>query len=213
MYVLLFHSDRFVRVAKIENATVFSTPPDDGYGWKGICNLLFMSNLKVEHHPFAPFVPPRMKCLIVGSFPGKEQTRGGIDDEHWFYGAPLNQFWRIMETAYNLPLKTKTAKQDLFKKAGIGITDIFKSVIRKANSNVDENLEIVEYNKEELERIIRDFKPSVLCTSRYVEKEFKKMFPGYAAVDVLPSPSPRYFALTIEQKAEIYRKKLGALNL
>ena len=170
-----------------------------------------MNSLSIEVHPFAAFIPPGIKCLIVGSFPGKEQTRGGLDSTAWFYGAPLNQFWRILEKAYGVELRSKEDKQALFKKAGIGITDIFKSVIRTAGSNMDDNLQIVEYNKEELNRIIAAFKPAIFCTSRFVEKEFKKMFPGYAAVDILPSPSPRYFKLTIEQKAEIYKKKLPNL--
>jgi hypoxanthine-DNA glycosylase len=171
-----------------------------------------MASLKIESHPFAAFVPPRMKCVILGSFPGKEQTRGGLDENAWFYGAPLNQFWRILEKVYGCELRTKEAKQNLFRKAGIGITDIFKSAIRTAGSNLDENLEIVEYNKTDLDRILRDYRPQVWCTSRYVEKEFKKMFPAYPSVDVLPSPSPRYFKLTIEQKAELYKKKLPPLG-
>ncbi|HUC82048.1 MAG TPA: uracil-DNA glycosylase family protein [Flavisolibacter sp.] len=169
-----------------------------------------MADLQVEHHPFAVFIPPKMKCLILGSFPGKEQSRGGLTDDAWFYGAPLNQLWRILEKTYSRELKSKEAKQKLFREAGIGMTDIFKSVIRKQGSNLDENLEIVEYNKEEIARVLKEFRPEVLCTSRFVEKEFKKMFPAYP-VDILPSPSPRYFKLTIEQKAEIYRKKLPAL--
>ena len=169
-----------------------------------------MAQLKVEIHPFPIFIPPKMACLILGSFPGKEQTRGGLDENAWFYGAPLNQLWRILEKVYNVELKTKEAKQKLFHEAGIGITDIFRSVIRKSGSNLDENLEIIEYNKTEIERVLKDFRPQVFCTSRFVEKEFKKMFPAYP-VDVLPSPSPRYFKITIEQKADIYRKKLPAL--
>ncbi len=169
-----------------------------------------MAQLKVEQHPFPVFIPPKMKCLILGSFPGKEQTRGGLNENAWFYGAPLNQLWRILEKVYDRELKTKEAKQKLFKEAGIGMTDIFKSVRRKAGSNLDDNLEIIEYNKEEIERTLNEFRPQVLCTSRFVEKEFKKMFPAYP-VDVLPSPSPRYFKLTIDQKAEIYKKKLPAL--
>ncbi|HEV7334118.1 MAG TPA: uracil-DNA glycosylase family protein [Flavisolibacter sp.] len=164
----------------------------------------------VEHHPFPPFVPPKMKCLVLGSFPGKEQTRGGLNENAWFYGAPLNQLWRILEKTYNRELKTREAKQKLFQDAGIGITDIFKSVIRTAGSNLDDNLQIVEYNKEEIGRILQDYRPQVLCTSRFVEKEFRKMFPAYP-VDVLPSPSPRYFKLSIEQKAEIYKQKLPKL--
>ena len=169
-----------------------------------------MQQLKVEIHPFVPFIPKEMKCLILGSFPGKEQTRGALDENAWFYGAPLNQLWRILGIVYDRELKTKEAKQKLFKEAGIGITDIFKSVIRKKGSNLDENLEVVEYNNVEIAKILKKHHPSVLCTSRFVEKEFKRMFPDYAEVDVLPSPSPRYFRLTIEQKAEIYKQKLPA---
>ncbi len=170
-----------------------------------------MHQVKIEKHPFEPFLPPKMKCLILGSFPGKEQTRGGLDENAWFYGAPLNQLWRILAIVYDKELKTKEAKQKLFDEAGIGITDIFKSVVRKTGSNLDENLEIVEYNKDAIEKNLKKHHPSVLCTSRFVEKEFKKMFPDYADVDVLPSPSPRYFRLTIEQKAAIYKTKLPAL--
>jgi len=171
-----------------------------------------MAQKKIEHHPFPAFLPPKMKCLILGSFPGKEQTKGGPDENAWFYGAPLNQLWRILEKVYDRELKTKEAKQKLFCEACIGITDIFKSVTRKAGTNLDENLEIIKYNKNEIEVILKDFHPQVLCTSRFVEKEFRKIFPAYAEVDVLPSPSPRYFKLTVEQKAEIYSKKLPVIS-
>ena len=167
-----------------------------------------MKESSVEHHPFSAFVPTGLTCLILGSFPGKEQSRGGLADDAWFYGAPLNQFWRILEKTYGRPLKTKGEKQRLFTEAGIGITDIFKAVVRTSGSNLDENLQIETYNWDVIETVLKAHRPGVLCTSRYVEKEFKKRFPAYPAVDVLPSPSPRYFRLTIEQKAEIYREKL-----
>jgi G:T/U-mismatch repair DNA glycosylase len=183
-----------------------------GNGWKAFCLEESMSSDSVERHPFAVFVPPKMTCLILGSFPGKEHTRGGLDENAWFYGAPLNQLWRILEKVYGRELKTKTAKQALFRDAGIGITDIFTSVIRTAGSNLDDNLQIVEYNWEEIERVLKGYKPQVFCTSRFVEKEFKKKFPAYPAVDILPSPSPRYFKLTIEQKAEVYKQKLPTLK-
>ncbi len=180
--------------------------------WKLNCRQWFMSSLKVEHHPFSAFVPDTICCLILGSFPGKEQSRGGLHDDAWFYGAPLNQFWRILSKSYGRELKTKKEKQQLFEEIGIGITDIFQSVIRTSGSNLDENLQIVKYNWEIIENILKAHRPAVFCTSRYVEKEFKQRFPAYPAVDVLPSPSPRYFKLTIEQKAAIYREKLPPLK-
>lgn len=171
-----------------------------------------MNEISIEHHPFTAFAPPGLTCLILGSFPGKEQSRGGLGEDAWFYGAPLNQFWRILEKTYNRALKTKHDKQQLFEEAGIGITDIFKAVVRTGGNNLDENLQIKEYNWDVIETILKAHRPRVLCTSRFVEKEFKKRFPAYPAVDVLPSPSPRYFKLTIEQKAEIYREKLPGVQ-
>jgi len=170
-----------------------------------------MKDLNVERHPFTAFIPKKIRCLILGSFPGKEQTRGALDENAWFYGAPLNQFWRILAKAYGRELKTRADKQALFEEAGIGITDIFKSAIRTSGSNLDENLQIEEYNWDVVATILTKHKPQVFCTSRFVEKEFKKQFPAYPAVDVLPSPSPRYFKLTIEQKAAVYKQKLPPL--
>ena len=39
---------------------------------------------KIETHPFEPFVPPGMKYLIIGSFPGKGQTEVDVSGNQWF---------------------------------------------------------------------------------------------------------------------------------
>ena len=58
-----------------------------------------------EVHPFEAFIPKNIKCLIVGSFPGKEQTQCELDDHQWFYGAPRNQFWKILQLVYQKDLQ------------------------------------------------------------------------------------------------------------
>lgn len=171
-----------------------------------------MAKTIVEAHPFEAFIPKNIKCLIVGSFPGKEQTKIELDETHWFYGAPRNQLWKIFEIVYKRELKTRKQKQQLFEDAGIGMTDVIKSCIRKEGTNLDENLEIKEYNTEVIEKILKQYQPKVLFTSRFVGKEFKKLFPEYKETDILPSPSPRYFKLTIEDKAKIYKEKLPKSN-
>jgi len=173
---------------------------------------LTMPKNVIETHPFEAFVPKDIQCLIVGSFPGKEQTQTKLDETHWFYGAPRNQLWKILEIVYKRELKNKQQKQHLFEDAGIGIVDVIKSCIRKEGTNLDENLQIREYNKEVIEKILKHHQPKVLFTSRFVEKEFKKLFPGYEDIDLLPSPSPRYFRLRIEDKAKIYTQKLPRLS-
>jgi hypoxanthine-DNA glycosylase len=170
-----------------------------------------MKAAPLEVHPFEAFVPRGITCLIVGSFPGKEQTLRELDEHQWFYGAPRNQLWKILEVVYGRELKTRSQKQQLFKEAGIGITDIIKSVVRIHGTNLDENLEVKEYNNAVIEEILNTYHPAVLCTSRFVEKEFKRLFSHYKNVDVLPSPSPRYFKLSIADKARIYKEKLPKL--
>lgn len=170
-----------------------------------------MTKTIVETHPFEAFIPKKIKCLIVGSFPGKEQTQCELDSKQWFYGAPRNQLWKILEVVYKRELKNRHQKQQFFEEAGIGMTDVIKSCVRTKGNNLDENLEIKEYNKEVIEKILNKHQPKVLLTSRFVEKEFKKLFPDYRNIHILPSPSPRYFKLTIEDKAKIYREKLPNL--
>lgn len=171
-----------------------------------------MTGRIIETHPFEAFIPKNIQCLIVGSFPGKEQTQIELNETHWFYGAPRNQLWKILEIVYDRELKNRKQKQQLFEEAGIGMADVIKSCVRKNGTNLDENLEIKEYNKEVIEEILRKYQPKVLFTSRFVEKEFKKLFAGYKNTDILPSPSPRYFRLSIEDKAKIYKEKLPDLG-
>jgi hypoxanthine-DNA glycosylase len=171
-----------------------------------------MAKTVIEKHPFEAFIPENIQCLIVGSFPGKEQTQYEPDETHWFYGAPRNQLWKILEIVYKRKLNNREEKQQLFEEAGIGITDVIKSCVRTQGSNLDENLEIKEYNADVIEKILKRYQPKVLFTSRFVEKEFKNLFPEYKNTDILPSPSPRYFRLTVEDKAKVYREKLPDLG-
>ena len=167
-----------------------------------------MERTGIETHPFEAFVPANVRCLIVGSFPGREQTQRPVEVNHWFYGAPRNQFWKILEIVYQRELIDRVQKKNLFEEKGIGITDIIKSCVRTQGTNLDENLEIKDYNHEAIDQILKKHRPLVLFTSRFVQKEFKKLFPDYSHRDILPSPSPRYFKLSIHDKAAIYRQKL-----
>src|SRR5947209_8614977 len=116
-----------------------------------------MSKAIVELHPFEAFIPKNIQCLIVGSFPGKEQTQAEPQPTQWFYGAPRNQLWKILELVYKRELKNRQQKQQLFEEAGIGITDVIKSCVRTKGTNLDENLQVSEYNKEVIEKILEQY--------------------------------------------------------
>lgn len=164
-----------------------------------------------ETHPFEPFVPPNSRILVLGSFPGREQTQKQIGKDDWFYGAPRNQFWRILEDAFETQLCTKSEKQLLFSQQGIAITDLFLEIKRSAASNGDEHLQIVQYNTSAISQILIQFPDiQVLCTSRFVEKEFRRLFPEKQFVSCLPSPSPRYARMGIKEKIAVYKQLLTA---
>jgi len=167
----------------------------------------------IETHPFEPFIPDNIQTLIIGSFPGREQTQILLDETHWYYGSKRNQFWTILSGVYGIPLNTKAERITLFSEAGIGITDILLKVKRTKNTNLDENLEIIEYNKKNLESIFKKHNiKNILFTSKFVEKHFKKCFPDIKNTDCLPSPSPRYAKMTVSQKIELYKKKLPKIT-
>lgn len=163
-----------------------------------------------ERHPFEPFVPEGSTRLILGSFPGKESTQTNRDND-WFYCAGRNQFWKILEIVFERDLSSKEDKQKLFTDHKIAITDILLSCERKDNKNSDENLINKKYNREAIHQILSNKSiRKIFFTSKGVHKEFIENFeiPEYVELVVLPTPSPVYRRLNLQEKAEIYKDYL-----
>ena len=160
----------------------------------------------IEIHPFGVFVQASTRHLILGSFTGKE----GYD---WFYGTSLNQFWPILEAVYNIRLPDKKSKQDLFISLRMAIADIIYQCERHRGTNLDSNLTNIVYNFEPIGKIFAAHQiETVYFSSRFVEIRFKRHF-KYPAVNLvtLPSPSPRYAALSLRAKIDLYRRLLPKL--
>lgn len=167
----------------------------------------------VETHPFEPFIPDDCTVLIIGSFPGREQSQSATEDDRWFYGAKRNQFWKIISVVYQTELISKSSKQNLFNQYGIGLTDILFKVRRINNSNLDNNLEIIEYNDKAIRLLLKQKTfNTILFTSRFVGKHFEKLFPEVKNIDYLPSPSPRFAQMKLEEKINQYKSKLPSLK-
>ncbi|MEO9098847.1 MAG: uracil-DNA glycosylase family protein [Ginsengibacter sp.] len=163
---------------------------------------------EIEIHPHKPFVPPNAKVLILGSFPGKGHALFESANE-WFYASKRNQFWNIMRGVYNKELITTEDKKELFTKHGIAIGDVFLKIRRKEDNNQDSNLEIIAYNDKALKKILDENKfESVFFTSKLVEKHFLKLFPLVKNGECLPSPSPRYARVSLQEKIDFYKRKL-----
>lgn len=165
-----------------------------------------------EIHPFGDFVPPNSKYLVLGSFPARE---GGS----WFYGSRRNQFWQIIERVYGLSLDDKRDKQTLFSRLGIAVSDIIYKCARKNGSSLDFNLVEIVYNTKGIEKILRTRKiRKIFFTSRFVEEkfrgEFKEIVGKFTNIELmtLPSPSPRYAAMTKEEKIVRYKAVLPRIR-
>jgi hypoxanthine-DNA glycosylase len=165
----------------------------------------------MEKHPFGSFVPKKARYLLLGSFTGKQTY-------DWFYGTKRNQFWLIIEKVYDVKLNNKLEKQVLFTKLNLAITDIILSCERKENSNLDNNLVNIAFNTQAIKKILRENKiKKIFFTSRFVEKLFLKQFKEtvkqYPEIKLvtLPSPSPRYAKMKIEEKIKRYKALLSEL--
>jgi G:T/U-mismatch repair DNA glycosylase len=170
----------------------------------------------IEIHPFLSFVPKNSRYLLLGSFPGKEPG-------DWFYGTKRTQFWIILEAVYGRKLHTKAQKEKLFTELKLAISDVIYSAERKNNNNLDNNLINIIFNTTVIGQILRKNKISkIYFTSRFVEKIYRTKFkdliikypniskacPSGIKIVTLPSPSPRFAAMTKEEKIRIYKKLL-----
>jgi double-stranded uracil-DNA glycosylase len=166
-----------------------------------------------ETNPFKMFYPKNAKYLIVGSFPSINSKKGWSYD--WYYSNGRNQFWRILEAVYGVDLKTKEQQQKLFTNLAIAITDIILSCERSSISSLDAHLINIEYNVDAITKVLKSRQiNTVLVTSRFVEKLFKKVFTDLLQelpeleLITLPSPSPRYALMSFKDKVKRYSEVL-----
>jgi len=171
----------------------------------------------VETHPFGAFVPPKSKCLILGSFTTKE----AYDDKKkgkyvWFYSnGGRNLFWPILSEIYDTKLATREEMQSLLTKLGMAMADIVYRCERKKNSNLDINLVNIVYATKDITSVLKNNPiAKIFFTSRFVEKEYRRHFKDlitqYPHIELLtlPSPSPRYALMTRQEKVKKYKEML-----
>ncbi len=169
----------------------------------------------IETNRFKPFVPQNAKYLLIGSFGGKVTADNNYD---WYYGTKRNHFWLILRQVFSLPLEDIAEKKTLFSNLNLAITDIILSCERKSGTNLDNNLINITYNDKAIYKILKNNNiKKIFFSSRFVEKLFRKVFKEYILKNqdleliTLPSPSPRYAKLRIEDKVKIYKKLMPKL--
>ena len=106
--------------------------------------------MKIENHPFEPWLPFNAKLLMLGTFPPAPK-RWCME---WYYPNYTNDMWRIFghiffrDKSYFVDEENKTYKLDLLKvflkEKGIAIFDTALRIHRKKGTASDKDLEIVE---------------------------------------------------------------------
>lgn len=170
----------------------------------------------LETHPFGSFVPENSKYLLLGSFPG---TTGRENPEYWFYGTKRTQFWSILEAVYGMKLENLKSKRKLFTDLKLAISDVIYSCERRNDNSLDDNLINITYNNKIVGQILAENSiEKIYFTSRFVEKIFKTKFKDlifkYSEIKftTLPSPSPRFAAMTKYEKIKKYKESLPILQ-
>ena len=109
-----------------------------------------MENLKIERHPFTPFLPEGCRVVLCGTFPPKPE-KWAMD---FFYPNFQNDMWRIFgliffndkDKFFNKEEKRvdKSGIQEMLTKFKIGIGETATEVIRTKDNASDKFLEIVK---------------------------------------------------------------------
>jgi len=154
-------------------------------------------------HPFAPIIDDDSKILILGSFPSIKSF-----EESFYYAHPRNQFWPILSAIYDMPAKSREERVALLKSAKIALWDVV-AVCMRTNS-ADSNLKECEPNDiasllreyPNIERILFTGKKACTLFGRYFAKEID------LPAELLPSPSPAYASMSLEEKLEVWREHL-----
>lgn len=154
-------------------------------------------------HPFGPIIFKDSKILILGSFPSLKSF-----ENSFYYAHPKNQFWKILAEISGYPVNNRDQKIWLLKELKIALWDIVASCNRENSS--DNNLKDIVPN--DIEKLLQNY-PSlktIAFTSKLAQKVYNKHFKELGIETIyLPSPSPAYASMSLEEKVAKYRELLG----
>ncbi|MEO1596599.1 MAG: DNA-deoxyinosine glycosylase [Pseudomonadota bacterium] len=163
-------------------------------------------------HGFPPLETPGARVLVLGSMPGRRSLA-----EQRYYAHPQNAFWRIMAEILgfdaSLPYADRVRAVTL---GGVAVWDVLQFCERPGSLDADIRPE---------SRVINDFsglidrQPSLalVCGNGAAAATAwrRQVAPGLGsrgralAFEQLPSTSPAFAAMRLEQKIEQWRRVIG----
>ena len=157
---------------------------------------------------FAPIVSSNASLLILGTMPSEASLF-----RQQYYGHPRNAFWPIMGMLFNsAPGLCYQLHKEMLIENGVAVWDVLQSCNRLGSLDSDIKLETIRTNDfvgffSEYQNIKR-----VFFNGKMAEKLYqKRILPtlnqrfSYLEYQCLPSTSPAYAVLKLEQKTEAWK--------
>lgn len=190
--------------------------------------------IPVERHPLEPFLPPRARLLMLGSFP-PPRKRWCMD---FFYPNRTNMMWEIFGLVfYGDPQRLVDAERKTFRlpdiqalltERGIAIYDTATAVRRLSGNASDKDLQIVE--KTDIAALLSQIPlcHDIVCTG---QKSFSALTDDYGVpvpamgtynefvIDGRPMrlwrmpSSSRAYPMPLAEKAGHYRRMMQEIGL
>ncbi|MCF6345458.1 MAG: DNA-deoxyinosine glycosylase [Thiomicrorhabdus sp.] len=159
---------------------------------------------------FLPIVPKHPKLLILGTMPSVVSL-----DEQFYYAHPRNAFWPIIASLVGHELIDTDAKIAACHQLGIYLWDVLQGCQRKGS--LDSAIQAPVANNfaslfQQTPQLIH-----VAFNGKAAEKLFQKEVLSAQALPQtlnfisLPSTSPAYAAISLEDKRLLWQEKLGHL--
>jgi len=157
---------------------------------------------------FAPIASENSTILILGSMPGVASLQ-----KQQYYGHPRNAFWPIMGSLFGaLPEFDYRQRTEILLDNNIAVWDVLQSCYREGSLDADIKQTSININHFADFFLTHRFIRQVFFNGKTAEKLYKKhVLPileshlfelGYQS---LPSTSPAYASLTLEQKLNAWR--------
>ena len=154
---------------------------------------------------FAPIVSGNAKILILGSMPSEASLF-----RQQYYGHPRNAFWPIMSALFaSDPSLCYQRRKEMLMENGIAVWDVLQSCSRLGSA--DSNIELGTIKTNDFAGFFAKYGSitQIFFNGRMAEKLYlKRILPAlnhrfsYLEYQSLPSTSPAYAVLKLEQKIE-----------
>lgn len=160
------------------------------------------------HNGFEPIISEAARMLILGTMPGAASLA-----KQQYYGHPRNAFWPIMANLYGIsPEADYQRRKEVLLNNGVAVWDVLQSCNRQGS--LDANIERASIKVNDFAGLFAcySFIRQIVFNGRMAEKLYKKhvlaslsQHDGEFEYQCLPSTSPAYAVLSLEQKIEAWK--------